>query len=100
MNKMEVLKALQSNRTVRTGIRLDAKKVYTVHADGDVGVRLAPQAIKLLEIMFTQDVESWNEVELHDLLMEHTEISEKQTPWIVFKFYRQVLIDAGFLTVK
>lgn len=100
MNKMEVLQALQSNRTVRTGARLSVTKKYTVHADGDITAKLAPQAIKLLEILFTQDEESWNELELYGVLMEHTEISEKQTPWIVFKFYRQTLIDARFLTVK
>lgn len=100
MNKMEVLKALQANKSNRNGARLSATKVYTVHADGDVTAKLPPQAVKLIEIMFTQDVETWNEVELHELINAHTEISEKQEPWLVFKFYRQLLIDAGFLTVK
>lgn len=100
MDKMKVLAALQANKSDRTGARLSATKVYTVHAGGDVTAKLPPQAIKLIEIMFTQDVESWTEVALHELIEGHTEISEKQAPWTIFKFYRQLLVDAKFLTVK
>ncbi len=100
MDKMQVLEALNANKNVRNGARLSTTKRYTVHTDGDLTVKLPPQAIKLIEIMYGEDTGSWTEQELHDLLSVHTEISEKQSPWLIFKFYRQVLIDAGFLTVK
>ena len=99
MNKEQVLQALKSNQSTRTGTRISATKVYNVHTDGDITARLAPQAQALLAIMYGEDAESWTEVELHAIMMQHTEISVKQSPWLVFKFYRQTLIDAGFLSI-
>jgi hypothetical protein len=100
MDKNEVLNALQSNRANLKGARLSSTKEYTIHLDGDVTVVLPPQAISLLEIMFSDERETWTEVELHELINSHTEISEKQEPWKVFAFYRKKLIEAGFLTVE
>jgi len=99
MNKMQVLAALQANKSTRTGARLSTKKVYTVHTDGDLTTKLAPQALALLVIMYGEEQTSWTEVELNEIIMAHTEISEKQSPWLVFKFYRTKLIEAGFMTV-
>ncbi len=100
MDKKQVLEALQSNKSARQGARLSVTKVYTVHVDGDTTTQLPPQAIALIGIMFAEEATSWNEQELHDLIVVHTEISEKQSPWLVFKFYRQRLVDAGFLSIK
>jgi len=100
MNKTKVLEALQANRASLKGARLSSTKKYSVHMDGDTTVVLPPQAIALLAIMFDEDQDTWTEVELHELINSHTEISEKQQPWKVFAYYRKRLIDAGFLAVE
>jgi hypothetical protein len=99
MNKMEVLQALNTASTARKGARLSVTKTYTVHLDGDVS-KLPPQARKLVVIMLSEEQDTWNEVELHELIAAHTEITEKQTPWGVFKWYRATLIEAGWITVS
>ena len=99
MNKSQVLAALNANKSARAGARLSVKKVYTVSTAGDITTKLAPQAIALLEIMFGEEQDSWTEVELNALMLKHTEISVKQSPWLVFKFYRAQLVEAGFLSI-
>ncbi len=98
-NKASILAALNNNKKTRNGARLSTKKTYSLEFNGDLTWAPPPQALKLLEIMYEPEEESWNEQELHDLISEHTEISEKQTPWAIFKYYRKQLIDNGFLSV-
>jgi hypothetical protein len=97
MEKNEVLSALKSNTATRKGTRLSTTKTYTVTTDGNMDAVLAPQAIKLLEILYSQDVDSWTEKALFDVISKHTEITEKQTPWKIWQFYRGKLIEQGFV---
>ena len=98
MDKNDVLNALKANKASRTGTRLSTSKKYEIHTDGDLTAVLPPQALLLLEIMFNADVETWTEAELYDLFSGHTEISEKQTPWKIWQYYRPRLIEAAFVT--
>jgi hypothetical protein len=100
MDKNAVLAALNANKTTRKGLRLDNKRIITVKTTGDVTVKLAPQAITLLEIMYSQEATTWTEVQLHELFNQYPEITEKQTPWKIWKFYSKTLVDAGFVTIK
>lgn len=100
MNKEQILAALAANNATKGGIRLDGKKVYTVSYEGDLTAKLPPQARALLKIMFEDEQDSWTEVELHKLISAHPEITEKQTAWGIFKWYRQLLIDTKWLSVK
>ena len=95
-----ILAALRANSSTKKGARLSSTKTYTIHTDGDVAVGLPPQAIALIAIMFEENENTWTEVELHELLAEHTEISAKQKPWSIFKYYRKRLLDSMFLSVS
>jgi len=95
-----ILARLRANSSTKKGARLSSTKTYTIHTDGDVAVGFAPQAIALIAIMFEEDENSWTEQELHDVISIHTDISVKQKPWSVFKYYRKVLVDSGFLSVS
>ena len=94
----KVMEALNANRNKKAGARLSEKKVYTAQI-GDMTAVLPPQAIKLVEILLTNEG-PWTEVELHELIQEHKDISVKQEPWAIFKYYRKQLIESGFLTVS
>lgn len=100
MDKIQILQALAANSATKGGLRLSATTKYTVKYDGDMTKKLPPQARKLLEIMFYDERDTWTEIELHDLFSDHPEITEKQTPWAIFKWYRQTLIDAKWLVMK
>jgi len=97
MNKTKVLEALKSNGGTRKGARLSTTKTFTASVDGNLDAVLPPQAIALLEVLFNEDQDTWTEKALFDLLSVHTEISEKQSPWKIWQYYRKRLIEQGFI---
>jgi len=97
-NTAAIIAALNANKATKKGARLMSSRTYTVTPSGDMTSVLPPQAIAILGIMLT-DAGPWNEIELHAMLMEHTEVSAKQTPWQIFTYYRKKLVESGFVTV-
>ena len=99
MSAQQVLEAIKAANVRETGGKeLKATRIYKVALTGDASAKLAPQAIKLLEILFSLKNLTANEVELFEIIESHKEISKKQSPWLIFQYYRKVLVEAGFLS--
>lgn len=81
----------------KRGPRAIKNRTYTF-AVGNPTVRLAPQAVTILEAIAALGKTSVTEQELHDAV-EAANFATKQGKWRVFQFYRPALIEAGWLTL-
>ena len=102
MSKTEIISMLQNNSKRSGGSRLKNHK-YSVQVPEDLStIKLAPQAIAIVGIIleWLEEAEEPQivESELFDLLEPHKELSAKQEPWKVFKYYQKKIEEAGFLT--
>lgn len=101
MSKNEILDQLRQNSKKRGGNRAKNRK-YTVILDGNMNVKLSPQAITCLEILFAGKVDGMMEENVIGLIENNVEKygDTKQSPWKIFQYYRKSLVDAGFLKVE
>jgi len=93
-----VIATLQANSKVR-GKRV-MNRTFTVKSDGDLNVKLSPQAVKCLEIICSLEQEEISEQGLVDLFVDDCGLVTKQDPYRVFQYYRKSLIDAGWITME
>lgn len=106
MNKQDkvnaVLEVLKSNSTSKRGVRTREHVRYTKMIPEELeGIRLAPQALRIVEIILTSPEDSWSEPELQKLIQDNSVgLSKKQEPWKIFQYYRKALIDAGFIVME
>ena len=86
------------------GPRVYTNRVYTRHfpdVEALVGVSLPPQALTLVSAILSDTVDTWTEPELHDLVTSLKDsLKTKQSPWLIFKYYRTKLVDAGVLSYE
>jgi len=94
-----MLEALKAN-SKRQGGRRFKKRKYIVKEDGDVNVKLSPQAIRCLEILFEGGKLEYTEEEAHGLFDGADMGKSKQEPWKVFQYYRKSLVDAGWIVLE
>ena len=71
-------------------------RTYEILETGNVNVKLAPQAVKCLAVLFGMNKAKVTEVEIQDA-MEASDLVTKQTKYGVFKFYKKDIMEAGFL---
>ena len=101
MSKNEILEKLRENSKKRTGTRARNRE-YTISTDVNVDIRLSPQAITCLEILFANKKTNMMEAEVIELLEKSAEKfgKTKQSPWKIFQYYRKSLVEAGFISVE
>ena len=101
--KTDVLETLKKNcgRKGSGGLK---DRDYVVSEDGDVNIKLAPQAINCLEILFGIEGGRISEKDLFAMFdtdpVKEKFVKSKQTPWKIFQYYRRSLVEAGFLAVE
>lgn len=100
MTTNEVIGKLREN--VKRGGRRIQNRVYRISTEGNTEIRLSPQAITCLEILFSSKKKELQESEVAELISANAEKfgKTKQEPWKIFQYYRKALKDAGFLTVE
>lgn len=101
MSKNEILEKLRENGKRVGGRRVKPRK-YIIIIDGNVEVKLSPQAITCLDILFTAKKNEMMEEEVAKLMESNAEKfgKTKQTPWKIFQYYRKQLVDSGFLKIE
>jgi len=92
----EVLNKIRESSVKKGGSRVK-NRTYKI-LDGDATVRLAPQQVKCLEILYAQDKNELSEQEVFDLFSV-ADMNTKQTAWKIFQYYRKDLCDKGFIEI-
>ena len=96
----EVLAILTANQKTRGSKKSRENVMYTFTVPSDLsGIQLAPQALKIIACLLSEDESEWNEPTLMDIVASIEELSAKQTNWKIFQYYRKQFIDAGFLSM-
>ena len=96
-SKQSVLETLQANSKVR-GKRV-MNRTFIIKDDGDLEVKLSPQAVKCLELIFSLEKDEIKEMELVELFKEGSMVT-KQDPYHVFQYYRKSLVEAGWIEIQ
>jgi len=94
MNKVQKTIIEKMMATSRT--RKSVNHTYTILETGDANVKLPPQAVEVLSILFGMNRNRVTEAEVMEA-MEGSMLKTKQPKMYIFKYYRSALIDAGFL---
>ena len=92
----EILNQIRENSVKKSGSRIK-NRTYQI-LDGDSTAKLAPQQVKCLEILYSQDKNELSEQEVFDLF-EIADMDTKLTPWKIFQYYRKDLCDKGFIEI-
>ena len=94
MNKVQ--KTVIERMMATSHTRKSVNHTYTILETGDASVKLPPQAVEVLSILFEMDKKTVTEAEVTEA-MEGSALKTKQQKMYIFKYYRSALIDAGFL---
>ena len=93
---IEMAAALEQLETVaKTRAAKISNKRYSVQV-GTI-TKMAPQAVVCIKAIVGVDKEIITEQEIHDAI-EESELVTKQEKWSIYKYYKKMIMDAGFLT--
>ncbi len=96
MSDQELIAQLMTAAKVK---RTAKNRTYVVSREGDKTVKLTPQAVECLRIVFSVGKDEIPEVELIEAFSK-AEIKTKQDKFRIFQYYRKNLVEAGWITVK
>jgi hypothetical protein len=91
--------AIMEKLKASSKVRASVNHVYQILETGDATVKLPPQAVEVLSLLFGTNKTTITDMEVREV-MEASTLKTKQSKYLIFKYYRAALIKAGFLKLQ
>ena len=95
----ETRNAVIAKLTEMCKTRAAVNHTYLVKEDGDLTIKLPPQAVEVLSCLFNIGKAMVTDAEIREALKTST-LKTKQDKFMIFRYYRNILVEAGWLSVK
>ena len=94
--EQQIIASLQALNVKKASRKRDLS--YEILRTGDVSQKLPKQAVQILALLFETGNPVMTDAEVIALVNTHPELSKKQTPERIFRYYCKTLCDAGWLS--